>query len=74
MHEKLQGVVDRLNMITATLLAVQGALLAQHRVEPDCCKDELALVKRAKSYVRVAGEEVTMLIMSMVVDDDQEPF
>ena len=68
MIEKLQGLSDRLNMCTATLLALQAALQAQSRAEPECCRDELVSVKRAKGYVRAALEETAMLQMMVEAD------
>ncbi len=74
MEVKLRAVSERLNMCTATLLAVQAALRAQSRSEPECCKDDLIAVKTAKSYIRQALEELTMLIADNAEGEDDLPF
>jgi len=74
MDEKLQGVSDRLNMCSATLLALQAMTKARARHEPGCCKSQLTQLKTAKSYIRLAYEQVTMLITGEEELEDDVPF
>ena len=74
METKLRAVAERLNMCTATLLAIQAALRAQSKSEPDCCKHKLVAIKTAKSYIRQAYEEMSMLIMDEQDGNDGVPF
>jgi len=74
MDEKLQGVSDRLNMCTATLLALHAMTKAQARAKPGCCKSQLTQIKTAKSYIRLALEQVTMLLTGEDELEDEVPF
>lgn len=74
MDEKLQGLSDRLNMCTATLLALHAMTKAQTRAKPGCCKSQLTQIKTAKSYIRLALEQITLLLTGEEELDDDLPF